>query len=112
MRVTIAIVGAVVATVAVASPITSSSPLSRRQGPPGPKGPMGGPMGPGAGVAGAGPCPMNCWNEAAVVAGCDPNADDSCLCGPFFDAVTSCSAATCSMGENLAALSFLNPACE
>jgi hypothetical protein len=75
---------------------------------------------------------MNCWNEAAVVAGCDPNADDSCLCGPFFDAVTSCSAATCSMGENLgmsslvghtalkakvlihviAALSFLNPACE
>lgn len=43
----------------------------------------------------------NCWNEAAVVAGCDPNTDDDCLCGPFFDAVTSCTAATCSIGENL-----------
>ncbi|CAG5145743.1 uncharacterized protein ALTATR162_LOCUS1762 [Alternaria atra] len=106
MRFTIAVVSAVVATAAVASPITSlSTPLSRRKGPPGP-------MGTGAGVAGAGSCPMNCWNEAAVVAGCDPNADDDCLCGPFFDAVTSCSAATCNMGENLAALDFLNPACE
>lgn len=52
MRLIIAVVGAVVATIAVASPITSSSPLSQKRGPPGPKGPMG----PGAGVAASGPC--------------------------------------------------------
>lgn len=57
MRITIAVVSAFVATVAVASPITSpSTPLSRRQGPPGP----GGPMGVGAGVAGVGACPVSC----------------------------------------------------
>ena len=85
-------------------------------------------MGVGAGVAGVGACPvscllnldyymeeyalmipsqMNCWNEAAVVAGCDPNADDDCLCGPFFDAVTSCTAAMCNMGENLGMLCWI-----
>lgn len=53
------------------------------------------------------PSQMNCWNEAAVVAGCDPNADDDCLCGPFFDAVTSCTAAMCNMGENLGMLCWI-----
>ncbi|KAJ4986815.1 hypothetical protein SVAN01_07742 [Stagonosporopsis vannaccii] len=62
-------------------------------------------------VAGVGKCPTNCWNEAARKAGCDPNTDDDCLCGPFFDAVTYCTAQTCSAGDNLAALNFLSPAC-
>lgn len=44
---------------------------------------------------------MDCWNEAAGVAKCDPNKDDKCLCGPFLNAVTSCTAATCSISENL-----------
>lgn len=52
---------------------------------------------------------MNCWNEAAVVAGCDPNTDDDCLCGPFFGAVTSCTAGACSIGENLGtSISFVS----
>lgn len=44
---------------------------------------------------------QNCWNESAAAAKCDPNADDACLCGPFFDAVTTCVSTTCSMGESL-----------
>jgi hypothetical protein len=32
---------------------------------------------------------------------CDPNADDDCLCGPFFDDVASCTASFCNIGENL-----------
>jgi hypothetical protein len=56
MRFTITIAIAIAATVAVGSPITSpSTPLSRRKGPPGPPGPMG----VGAGVAGAGACPVS-----------------------------------------------------
>ncbi|EUC35688.1 hypothetical protein COCCADRAFT_90064 [Bipolaris zeicola 26-R-13] len=98
MRIAIPIV-CLAATSVVASPM--SPPLSRRQD-----------AGVGAGVASVGACPMNCWNEAAVVAGCDPNTDDDCLCGPFFGAVTSCTAGACSIGENLAALDFLNGPCE
>jgi hypothetical protein len=44
---------------------------------------------------------QDCWNESAVTAGCDPNADDDCLCGPFFDAVTECVSQTCSIGDSL-----------
>lgn len=74
---------------------------------------------------------MDCWNEAAVEANCDPNTDDECLCGPFFDALTMCTSQTCNIADNLgmcpikdlrlnnvltchaiAALSFLMPACE
>ncbi|KAL6155358.1 hypothetical protein ACJQWK_01244 [Exserohilum turcicum] len=86
--------------VAVTGVIASPKP------PPPPK------QGPGAGVAAAGPCPMDCWNEAAGVAKCDPNKDDKCLCGPFLNAVTSCTAATCSISENLAALDVLAGPCE
>ncbi|KAF1945016.1 hypothetical protein EJ02DRAFT_339366, partial [Clathrospora elynae] len=43
----------------------------------------------------------DCWNEAAASVKCDPNTDDDCLCGPFFDAVTYCSAQTCNIGDNL-----------
>ncbi|KAF1361079.1 hypothetical protein EJ07DRAFT_113473, partial [Lizonia empirigonia] len=46
----------------------------------------------------------NCWNEAAAKAGCDPNKSDACLCGPFFNAVTYCTAETCSAGDNLGTL--------
>lgn len=60
---------------------------------------------------------------------CDPNTSDECLCGPFFDAVTYCTAQTCNAADNLgtsldlpqvwafadkgslAALNFLSPAC-
>ncbi|KAF1926471.1 uncharacterized protein M421DRAFT_422805 [Didymella exigua CBS 183.55] len=62
-------------------------------------------------VTSVGSCPMSCWNEAAAKAGCDPNTSDACLCGPFFNAVTYCTAQTCSASDNLAALNFLSPAC-
>jgi hypothetical protein len=48
----------------------------------------------------------DCWNEAAGSAGCDPNIDDDCLCGPFFDDVAGCTAALCNAGENLGMLQF------
>jgi cyclophilin family peptidyl-prolyl cis-trans isomerase len=48
----------------------------------------------------------DCWNEAAGSAGCDPNVDDECLCGPFFDDVASCTAALCNAGENLGTSQF------
>ncbi|KAJ8109533.1 hypothetical protein OPT61_g7390 [Boeremia exigua] len=89
------------AAVALASPIA---------GPPKPP-PKPKDDGVGMMVAGVGKCPMDCWNEAARKAGCDPNMDDDCLCGPFFDAVTYCTAQTCSGGDNLAALNFLSPEC-
>ena len=44
---------------------------------------------------------MDCWNEAAGAVDCDPNVDDACLCGVFFDEVASCTEATCNIGENL-----------
>lgn len=44
---------------------------------------------------------MDCWNEAAGAVDCDPNSDDVCLCGVFFDEVASCTEATCNIGENL-----------
>ncbi|KAF2124950.1 hypothetical protein P153DRAFT_400453 [Dothidotthia symphoricarpi CBS 119687] len=59
-----------------------------------------------------GECGQDCWNEAAVRAKCDPNIDDNCLCGPFFDAVTTCTSQTCNTDENLATLDLLEPACE
>ncbi|KAF2437809.1 hypothetical protein P171DRAFT_449571 [Karstenula rhodostoma CBS 690.94] len=62
-------------------------------------------------VSSVGSCPQNCWNESAVKAKCDPNADDDCLCGPFFDAVTTCVSQTCSIGENLSVLNTLEPLC-
>jgi hypothetical protein len=43
----------------------------------------------------------SCWNEAAANSDCDPNTDDDCLCGPFFDDVASCTAALCNFGDNL-----------
>jgi len=42
-----------------------------------------------------------CWNEAAGIVGCDPNTDDACLCGEFFDEVAACTGTTCGIGENL-----------
>ncbi|KAF2019374.1 hypothetical protein BU24DRAFT_489351 [Aaosphaeria arxii CBS 175.79] len=65
----------------------------------------------GEDVANIGPCPRDCWNEAAAEAGCDPNVDDDCLCGPFFDGVTSCVSETCGIADNLSTLYFLEPAC-
>ncbi|KAF2180555.1 hypothetical protein K469DRAFT_753251 [Zopfia rhizophila CBS 207.26] len=53
----------------------------------------------------------DCWNVSAAQAGCDPNVDDECLCGVFFDLVTECVSATCSIPDNLAALDFLDQAC-
>ncbi|RMZ73513.1 hypothetical protein GMOD_00008032 [Pyrenophora seminiperda CCB06] len=112
--------------VVLASPVTSTSSLvSRKAAPPPPPPPPPMPMppkgkpqmmkpgmpGPGGTVANVGPCPMDCWNQAAATAGCDPNADDKCLCGPFFDAVTSCTAAACSIGDNLSTLNVLSPEC-
>jgi hypothetical protein len=47
---------------------------------------------------------MGCWNEAAARAGCDPNTNDDCLCGPFLNAVTYCTAATCGADDNLGKL--------
>ncbi|KAF2475688.1 uncharacterized protein BDR25DRAFT_300698 [Lindgomyces ingoldianus] len=58
------------------------------------------------------PCTQDCWNQAAAQAGCDPNKDDACLCGPFFDAVAGCVSAVCSVPDNLAALDFLDSACQ
>ncbi|KAF2636922.1 hypothetical protein P280DRAFT_510213 [Massarina eburnea CBS 473.64] len=63
-------------------------------------------------VASMGDCPQDCWNESAAKAKCDPNKDDKCLCGPFFDAVTSCVSQTCSVGENLQVLNTLETACD
>ncbi|KAH7382602.1 hypothetical protein DE146DRAFT_760439 [Phaeosphaeria sp. MPI-PUGE-AT-0046c] len=84
--------------VSVASPVTPTSPLTRRQDV-------------GIDVAGVGQCPTDCWNEAAANSSCDPNADDECLCGPFFDDVADCTSAFCNIGENLAALDFMEQAC-
>ncbi|KAL6711072.1 hypothetical protein ACN47E_006947 [Coniothyrium glycines] len=102
MRLSISVVTVMLgsAAVTIASPITSA-PFIRRDDDE-----------IGAQVAAIGNCPTDCWNEAAVVADCDPNADDDCLCGPFFDAVTTCTSQTCNVGDNLAALSFLTPACQ
>ncbi|KAF2035228.1 hypothetical protein EK21DRAFT_84850 [Setomelanomma holmii] len=65
----------------------------------------------GSSVAGIGQCPMDCWNEAAATAGCDPNKSDKCLCGAFFDDVAACTADTCGAADNLAALDFMEEAC-
>ncbi|KAH6612151.1 hypothetical protein C7974DRAFT_419049 [Boeremia exigua] len=104
MKITIQIILLVgSAAVALASPVA---------GPPKPKPP---PMPKDDGLQGqvssVGQCPKDCWNEAAKKAGCDPNSDDDCLCGPFFDAVTYCTAQACSAGDNLAALNFLSVDC-
>ncbi|KAF2787985.1 hypothetical protein K505DRAFT_366876 [Melanomma pulvis-pyrius CBS 109.77] len=69
------------------------------------------PASPGPDVASIGQCPKDCWNESAAQAGCDPNTDDDCLCGIFFDLVTTCVSETCSIPDNLAALDFLDGAC-
>ncbi|KAF2877480.1 hypothetical protein BDV95DRAFT_149381 [Massariosphaeria phaeospora] len=61
-------------------------------------------------VSSIGQCPQACWDESEVQAGCDPNADNACLCGVFLDAVTAC-LGTCSIEENLAALDVLQPSC-
>ncbi|KAF2734590.1 hypothetical protein EJ04DRAFT_564156 [Polyplosphaeria fusca] len=61
--------------------------------------------------ASIGPCTEDCWNESAAQAGCDPEADDDCLCGTFFDLVTACTSATCGLADNLAALNNLDDAC-
>ncbi|KAH7379505.1 hypothetical protein BKA66DRAFT_136977 [Pyrenochaeta sp. MPI-SDFR-AT-0127] len=82
---TVAILGSVA--VALASPVASSPRLPRDD--------VGGE------VAGIGRCTMDCWNEAAVEAGCDPNEDDACLCGAFFDAVIDCTSETCNLSDNL-----------
>ncbi|KAF1834015.1 hypothetical protein BDW02DRAFT_579885 [Decorospora gaudefroyi] len=91
MRASVSVIAVVVGavSVALASPITPA-PVSPRQV--------------DTNVAGIGPCPIDCWNQAAVTANCDPNADDDCLCGPFFDAVTACTAAACGIGDNLGVL--------
>ncbi|KAF2626486.1 hypothetical protein BU25DRAFT_422636 [Macroventuria anomochaeta] len=81
--------------VALASPIAS----------PGPPKPKDDNEDVGMNVAKVGRCPTDCWNEAAAKAGCDPNTSDDCLCGPFFNAVTYCTAQTCNAGDNLAAKS-------
>ncbi|KAH7064007.1 hypothetical protein BKA63DRAFT_428156 [Paraphoma chrysanthemicola] len=78
--------------VALASPV-QSSPLFRRDDV-------------GASVGGIGQCPLDCWNEAAATAGCDPNADDVCLCGPFFDDVAACTGDTCGVADNLGKFTF------
>lgn len=44
---------------------------------------------------------MDCWNEAAGAVHCDPEVDDECLCGEFFDEVAACTSTTCNIGENL-----------
>ncbi|KAF2705644.1 hypothetical protein K504DRAFT_387597 [Pleomassaria siparia CBS 279.74] len=69
------------------------------------------PGSPQSSVSNIGQCPKDCWNESASKAGCDPNKSDDCLCGKFFDLVTSCVSDTCSTGDNLAALDFLDDAC-
>ncbi|KAF2261498.1 hypothetical protein CC78DRAFT_535597 [Lojkania enalia] len=58
------------------------------------------------------PCRQDCWNEAAAGAGCDPNVDDACLCGIFFDLVTQCTSQVCSIEENLATIDFLTEPCQ
>ncbi|KAF2275628.1 uncharacterized protein EI97DRAFT_459096 [Westerdykella ornata] len=55
----------------------------------------------GAQVASIGQCPKDCWNESAGLVDCDPEADDECLCGIFFDLVTNCVSQTCSLTDNL-----------
>ncbi|KAF1980201.1 hypothetical protein BU23DRAFT_562601 [Bimuria novae-zelandiae CBS 107.79] len=62
-------------------------------------------------VTSVGDCSQKCWNESAASADCDPNTDDDCLCGSFFDAVTACTSATCSTGDNLEVLNTLEPLC-
>ncbi|KAF1843469.1 uncharacterized protein K460DRAFT_341652 [Cucurbitaria berberidis CBS 394.84] len=101
MRISISLIAVVFGSVAVSlvSPMTPS--LITRQ--------HGGKV--GSKVASIGKCPKDCWNEAAVKAKCDPNKDDRCLCGPFLDAVTLCTSQTCNLADNLAALNFLEPAC-
>lgn len=46
----------------------------------------------------------DCWNSSIASAGCDPDVDDACLCGPFFHAVTTCLADKCSVNDNLGKL--------
>ncbi|KAF2684506.1 hypothetical protein K458DRAFT_418079 [Lentithecium fluviatile CBS 122367] len=58
-----------------------------------------------------GQCSQDCWNESAQDAGCDPNTDDDCLCGDFFDADTSC-VARCPAGEALQVINILTLACD
>ncbi|CAI6337115.1 unnamed protein product [Periconia digitata] len=62
-------------------------------------------------VVDIGGCPQDCWNEAAALANCDPNVDDDCLCGPFFDGVTNCVSQTCDIADNLQVLDMLDTAC-
>ncbi|KAF2242974.1 hypothetical protein BU26DRAFT_570388 [Trematosphaeria pertusa] len=66
----------------------------------------------GEAVAAVGQCAQDCWNEGAEEAGCDPNTDDDCLCGIFFDLVTECTSDTCSVADNLEVLNTLQPVCE
>ncbi|CBX90834.1 hypothetical protein LEMA_P058680.1 [Plenodomus lingam JN3] len=61
----------------------------------------------GVNVAAVGQCPMDCWNEAVEEAECDPNTDDDCLCGPFFEAVTDCTSESCNTEDNLASFNLL-----
>ncbi|XPS77259.1 hypothetical protein M3J09_009287 [Ascochyta lentis] len=102
MRITISM-----AVLAGAAAVAIASPLASPESPP----PKDDDDDVGMNVTNVGNCPSDCWDEAAAKAGCDPNSSDECLCGPFFDAVTYCTAQTCSAGDNLAALNFLSPAC-
>ncbi|KAH8728950.1 hypothetical protein GQ44DRAFT_701343 [Phaeosphaeriaceae sp. PMI808] len=100
MKVSFSLVMVVLGTVSVvfASPVAARSPFARR-------------MGPGGAIGGVGQCPLDCWNEAAGEVDCDPESDDVCLCGKFFDEVSNCAAATCNIGENLSALDFMEAVC-
>ncbi|KAL5428208.1 hypothetical protein PMIN06_000719 [Paraphaeosphaeria minitans] len=110
-----------VAVFAVAAACASCSPAAPMSGamtksmatPAPPAGPTGPTVGQEAAVnvLSVGSCPQECWNESAAQVGCDPNADDSCLCGPFFDAVTTCVSQTCSTGDSLQVLNTLEPLC-
>ncbi|KAL5373309.1 hypothetical protein DPSP01_012817 [Paraphaeosphaeria sporulosa] len=109
---------AVAAVAAVCASCTPASPMAGAMTKPMPApAPPAAPAGPTVGqeaavtVSSVGSCPQDCWNEGAVQAGCDPNADDSCLCGPFFDAVTTCVSQTCSIGDSLQVLNTLEPLC-
>jgi hypothetical protein len=126
MKISFSLVAVVFGTigVAVASPVSPSTHLTTRKGPPKPPGPPGPPEASAAGMVGK--CPVSfqwpflplaitksapeqklmplqtdCWNQAAADSTCDPNADDECLCGPFFDDVSVCTSSFCSIGENL-----------
>ncbi|KAK3209066.1 hypothetical protein GRF29_69g596791 [Pseudopithomyces chartarum] len=108
---------AIAAVCASASPAPPPPMMPSDMGGPPPPGSPGPPAGPKNGeeasvmVASVGTCSQDCWNESAESAGCDPNSDDDCLCGPFFDAVTSCTSQTCSIGDNLQILNTLEPLC-